>query len=394
MPIRLVDRYVTAKILAPFGAVLCIGLTILLVERIVSVLNKTFGKGDVLFTVLEMLAYLAPYNLGFAIPIALYLSVLLGFGKMARENGIDAMLACGVSLQRMLVPALVFSFVLAAFSVVVVGWLQPHGRYAYRALVHELQNIAVYALVDEGVFLHSDGRTIIIDKIDRSQNSFEHIFIFEEKSKTNAAETTVNTAQSGILIEGTPEAGPVLRLSQGAALKISEPNTSQPRPHQWARFAQTELPLGRDSAMIFRSRGIDQRELTLLELFERQDTPPAKSNRSKMQAELHSRIVRILLLPILPILAVPFALGPRRSLSSVRFGMAFILLIVFHQILDQGAFLTSEHDVSPWLTQWLPFAIIVSFAFWRFWQAAMTVSKPLKIWQYLNFDWLKRRTNA
>ncbi len=394
MNIRLVDRYVTTKILAPFGAVLCIGLTILLVERIVSVLNKTFGKGDVLFTVLEMLAYLTPYNLGFAIPIALYLSVLMGFGKMARENGIDALLASGISLQRMLVPALIFSFVLAAFSLVVIGWLQPHGRYAYRALVHELQNIAVYALVDEGVFLHADGRTIIIDKINRGQNSFEHIFIFDENSKSGSGQTTVNTAKSGVLLEENLETGPVLRLSLGSGLKVDTPKDDGAMPHQWGSFAQSEIPLGRDTAMIFRSRGIDQRELTLAELFQRQDAPPAKSDLNKMQAELHSRIVRILLLPILPILAVPFAIGPRRSLSSGRFGFAFVLLIVFHQILDQGAFLTSEHGVSPWLTLWLPYALIVCFAFWRFWQAAMTVAKPRAFWSYLNFDWFKRLRNA
>jgi lipopolysaccharide export system permease protein len=399
--LRLIDRYIAAKILSPFGAVLLIGLSILLVERVVSVLNKTFGKGDVLFTVLEMLAYLAPYNLGFAIPIALYLAVLLGFGKISREHGIDAMQANGVSLIRMMAPAMVFAFLLMLVSLVVVGWLQPHGRYAYRSLVYQLENIAVYALLDEGVFLHADGRTIIIDKIDRGNSTFEHIFVYEDKTNAtdpSSGETLASTAQSGRLIEDTGKAAAVLRLANGGFLRIdpgqkSAADSAAP-PHQWGGFAESELPLGSESALAFRSRGYDHRELTLPELFRYLNNPPPNTTVDKMRAELHSRLLRLFMLPVLPILAVPFAIGSRRSLPSVRYAVAFVLLIAFHQIVDQGAFLTSEYGISPWLTQWLPYGLITLFAVWRFWRVGMTVTKPWGFWQYLDISGLLRRKPA
>jgi lipopolysaccharide export system permease protein len=92
-----------------------------------------------------------------------------------------------------------------------------------------------------------------------------------------------------------------------------------------------------------------------------------------MTAELHSRIINILVPLVLPFLALPFALGRRRHLRAYRFGVAVALLIAFHEIIQQGALMTHNYGYSPYLTMWLPFLAMLAFAGWRFWNVCYTV---------------------
>ena len=124
---------------------------------------------------------------------------------------------------------------------------------------------------------------------------------------------------------------------------------------------------------MFRPRGIDERELTLTELIARRASPPEKSTPAAMRAELHRRLVSILTVPVLPFLAIPFALGRRRGQRGYRFGVALVLLVAYNEIIEQGALAVRASGASPWLTVWLPFAFLVAFSAWRFYRACFVL---------------------
>jgi lipopolysaccharide export system permease protein len=138
-------------------------------------------------------------------------------------------------------------------------------------------------------------------------------------------------------------------------------------------FDTADTPLGKLSNKIFRPRGQDERELTLPELIAMQDTPPANATPFMMRAELHKRLITIVTLLLLPFLALPFALGRRRNQRTYRFGIALVILIAFHEVIEQGALSTRSQGTSPWLTMWLPFTVIAVFAMWRFWKTCFSV---------------------
>jgi lipopolysaccharide export system permease protein len=83
--------------------------------------------------------------------------------------------------------------------------------------------------------------------------------------------------------------------------------------------------------------------------------------------------VNILIPIMLPFLALPFAIGRRRQLRAYRFAVAVALLIAAHEIIQQGALHTQKYGYSPYLTMWLPFLLICTFAGWRFWNLCFTV---------------------
>lgn len=366
---RIVDRYVLRQILVPLAAALLISLLMLLAGRMLGFLDVTLGKKNSFTAVFKMLAYLTPNYLGLAVPAALFLGILFGFNRMSKTREIDAMLASGIGLSRLFRPALVLSFLFMLCNLAALGWLQPYGRYSYRSVIYTLTNVDAFDLAREGIFMKSGSRTFIVDHLNQSENKFDHLFIFEDNGKASGSETV--TANSGRLINVTGQTAPILRMEVSKRLRLgSYPDftaTALPQKAVTADAASADFPLDRIAASVFRPRGTDERELTLWELFQRQNDPPQGSSLNLMQAELHNRILKIIAIPMLAILALPFALSRGRNPDAYRFGIAVLLLIIFNVMIEQGSLATSLSGISPWLSMWGPFLAYLAFALWRFW---------------------------
>jgi lipopolysaccharide export system permease protein len=286
------------------------------------------------------------------------------------------MMATGTGLHRLTRPVIMLSIMLGAISFFLFGWLQPETRYAYRSVLFDVKNVDVFYLAEEGVFMQAGSRTFILDKLNRSNNTFDHIFVFDYKGP-NGSETL--TASSGVLIPIDGQRQPILRLDNGHRLKLDrwptlDGGTEIPQAGI-TEFATTDTPLGKVSDKLFRPRGEDERELTLPELYAQLDTPPQGATRDSMKAELHYRIVNVVTFFMLPLLAVPFAIGRQRSQRGYRFGIALVLIVAFHEIIEQGAVATKASGLSPWFSMWFPFGLITVFAIWRFYATCFTL-KP------------------
>ena len=371
---RIADRYVLRQVLTPLATALTIGLVMLLAERMVHLLDTTLGKRNSFAVVFEMLAYLLPHYLGLAIPAALFLGLLFGFNRMSKASEVDAFLASGIGLHRLAQPVALLSLFFMAASIIMVGWLQPYTRYLYRSVVFDVKNVDVFYLAEEGVFMQAGSRTFVIDRLNRKDNRFSRLFLFDDHG-SQGAETV--TAVHGALIDHANTRSPILLLENGHRMEVKpwpDPSAAAAPPAALVSdFTTAETPLGRISEKAFRPRGQDERELDLPELFARQNDPPSRATANQMRAELHKRLINILTIPMLPFLAVPFALGRRRGQRAYRFGTALIILIAFYEMIEQGAIATRSNGVSPWLTMWLPFLAIVALAAWRFWNACFVV---------------------
>jgi lipopolysaccharide export system permease protein len=365
--LRVVDRYVLRQVATPLLTAMAIGLLVLMADRMVRLLEVTLGKKNSFAVVFELLGYLIPHYLGLALPAAMFLGLLFGFNKMSKDSEIDAFLAAGIGLHRLVRPVIVLSVVLAVAALGIFGWMQPHGRYAYRAVMFNVKNVEVFYLAEEGAFMQAGRRTFILDELSRSTNSFQRIFLFEDGG-VSGSETV--TAARGALIQVPDDPRPVLRLEDGYRLQIGDwpqfGTEAEPPVGTVATFRTTDTPLGRVSSKLYRPRGDDQRELTLPELAAALVDPPASMSLPALRAEFHKRLVSIASILVLPFLALPFAIGRRRGQRAYRFGIAMVILIGYHEIIEQGALMTRLAGVSPWLTIWLPFTALSAFAAWRF----------------------------
>ncbi len=370
----IMDRYILKQVAVPLAATFSIGLLMMLAERLVRLLDTTLGKRNSFSVVFEMLAYLVPHYLGTAIPAALFLGLLFGFSNLSKNQELDAMLAAGFGLHRLARSTFFLALGFALVSLLVFGWAQPFARYAYRSVVYEVQNVEAFFLAEEGVFMQAGSRTFILDRLNRKNNTFEKVFVFDEKSKD---ETETLTARNGMLVSVADDPRPVLRLVDGRRLltKLSGSDASAKLTTSAGTFERFDTPLGKMSKNMFRRRGADERELTLPELLQGRPSGAAPIAKQAISSELHHRLVSMIILPILPFLALPFASGRARSFRGYRIGVALVLVVAFHEIIEQGAVATKSGGASPWLTLWLPVAMLAIFSFWRFFRAAFHIQR-------------------
>jgi lipopolysaccharide export system permease protein len=371
--LRIVDRHVLRQVATPLGTALTIGLVMLLADRMVHLLDTALGKKNSFGIVFEMMAYLVPNYLGTAIPAAVFLGLLFGFSRMSAASETDAFLAAGIGLHRLAQPVIVLSVFFAVVSLLISGWVQPYARYAYRAIVFNLVNVEAFYLAEEGVFMQAGTRTFVLDRLNRSVSSFDHVFIYDDKGKGGSDTITATTGQ---LVDVPGETRPVLHLDNGHRLTFKTP----PDPAQGvaaapevAEFEVANAPLGRIGKDVFRPRGDDEWELTLAELFAMRDSPPRNTTRVAIIAEIHKRLVDTAGLLILPFLALPFAVGGRRQQRGYRFGLALVLVVAVHEIIGQGS--NAAHmGASPWLTMWLPLGLLGAFAGWSYYNTCFTLN--------------------
>jgi lipopolysaccharide export system permease protein len=372
---KTIDRYIMRLLLTPLLATLVISLTLLLAERMLGFLDVTLGKKNSFTSVFKMLAYLTPNYLGLAVPIALFLGVLFSFNRLSKSREIDALNAAGISLPRLFRPVMFLALILMAFNLVAVGWLQPYGRYSYRSVVYTLTNIDAFDLAKEGIFMKSGNRVFIVDHLNQTNNSFEKLFVFEQKPDGS---TETMTAAKGVLLNGPDQKDPVLRMAESNRLHVNAApvliGNTPILPPTITQSQSVDVPLTSVAGNIFRKRGADERELSLWEIYLVLNAPPAGINPQKMRAEFHNRIMKILSIPLLAVIALPFALARARQIDAYRMGLAIFVLVAINIIIEQTSIAASISGLSPWFIMWVPFAAITLIGLLRFWRVSYSVS--------------------
>jgi lipopolysaccharide export system permease protein len=369
------SRYLLAQIARPMITTILVALIALLAERTLRVVDLVVGWRGSLFVVFEMLGYLIPHYMGLALPVAFFLGILLTFSRLSREGELAAMAASGAGLPQLLVPIMAMAVALGVVTALLVSQLQPYGRYAYRAASYALTNASFTTLLQSGLFTTLGDTTYMVEEIFEDKTELRKVFLYKGVPDGDSAAVT---AAEGQVERSGPTSPIVLKLQNGVQQLVpggGEAGSDNPRAVV-ARFREFETAFGNpDDA--FRPRGEDEREMTLIELWTaRDDSLPPGVAPWEVQAELHGRLVRILILPVLPLMAIPLAIGRVRGQRSYGLVVGLAVLIAFHQAIQLGEAVVDDHKAPAWLGLWLPYAVFALGSAALFVRTATRVPDP------------------
>ncbi|MFL1876258.1 LptF/LptG family permease [Hansschlegelia beijingensis] len=357
--LRLLDRYVLALTLRPMLMSLGVVLTALLLERVLRLVDMLATAGAPIILVVSLSTNLIPHYLGFALPAGFALGIFSAVSRLSLGAELEAMLASGVSIQSVLRPLVALGCILSLLSILVVGYLAPYCRYAYRDIINSSVAYAWRAHAPAATFISvKDGLTITADEVDKTGRQLKGVFI---QNRDQGADV-VTSSVAGTL-ELTPDKTQIqLKLHNGVVVRdygAARPST--------LRFQELVLDKKFDlQAPPFRPRGGNERELTLSELWSEMNSPMPSSPLNELQAEFHSRLARSLSLPFLPLLIVPLSMTMRRNARVGNAAASAVLMVLFHNALQIGQ--TFAHKGRGWapLDCWAPFFVYVAFALWLY----------------------------
>ena len=330
---------------------ICVALAALLLERLLRLLGLAANPDQVISYLSQMMITLIPHYLGIALPLAFFLGVLITFNRLHRDNELPVITAAGIGLLRLMRPVMGLALLLTLIAAITSSFLQPLGRYTYRALRNTVAHASLNAALKDGTFVHIDGRTFIAEGTYGGAQFLEKVFVFEEQADGTAF---VTTAEEGQLTQQSDGLGAFLILESGRRTEF----LADAGGAKTLDFSQLNWPIDASDDARFRARGNDERELTLPELWAAAAAPPSGMEVAEIRAELHGRLVNVATLIVLPLLAVPLALGGGRGGQSYGIAVGLVALVVYEKLVQLGEKMADLERVSPWLGVWLPFVVL------------------------------------
>jgi lipopolysaccharide export system permease protein len=343
-----IDSYLLRQIVPTLLVTIFIAAVILLMERLMRLLDIAVGNGVSTLVVFQMLFNLIPHYIGLALPMALFLGVLLAFRKLSSMSELDAIQSTGIGLPRFIRAAIFLALLMGAFNFVLTGYLQPFTRYAYRAILFNITSGVIEQGIGEGIFMNlPNGYTL---RVERSSGAGRELSgVFAHKQGDDGKIITL-TAKKGELVTGANDGIVTMRLFSGNRSEW-DPKTGETAT---LRFEVFDWPLDLADLVQFRGRGGDERELSIGELYDTmmqnraegrtglnaltdEKAPPAlKVPPSAVESEFHGRLVFTLSMILLPVLAAPLGIMSRRAPRAFGLIFGLLVLVSYHKLLEFG----------------------------------------------------------
>ena len=356
--LALVDRYLARNIAVPLAGTLVLAAMLLVLDKMLRLFDYVITAGGPVSVVWRMLANLLPEYFSLGIPIGLLLGILLAFRKLALSSELDALRGIGVGYNRLLRVPYIFAVVLMIVNIGIVGWVDPYARYRYEGLRFDLKSGSLGAAIKVGEFNEFGKRMTI--RIDRSDDNGTHLHgIFTALDDKSGMKIAATASEGQFLSTDDPDTI-IFRLQRGRLVQEG-PKFATPRT---LSFESYDLP----AIDPFRGRGNELKELTLPEVYDRAygDAPVDKAESRAARANLHFRLVEVVMMLMLPLLAIALAVPPKRSNSSLGIFVGIVMVVTYHKINQYAEGAGAQGRLVPELALWLPFLGLVALIFWMY----------------------------
>jgi len=111
---------------------------VLLMGRILQLMDLMINKGVGFPDILRLILFLLPPFLAITVPIALLVGILIGLGRLSRENEILVMKSAGISLYQLVPSVALLSLAAFALTLLLQFYIVPVVNSAGRLLLVDL----------------------------------------------------------------------------------------------------------------------------------------------------------------------------------------------------------------------------------------------------------------
>lgn len=308
------------------GAVTLVLMLIMMSGRLINQLASAAAGEVSLEVVFFTLLLRMPSFLEMILPMALFISILLAYGRMYSENEMTVLTATGFSERRLLgytlIPGIVVMLVVGTFSL----YLSPLGAQKMEALYQKQSEMTEFELLVPGRFQSTEkgSRVTYTESLSSDKTVMNNVFIAD---------------------------GNTLMLAENGSQYISPETGSRfLELHGGKRFDVTPGSL-EFQVLEFERYGVKIAEETEDRRKTKKDAIPTVeligSDNAKYQAQLQWRISLIIMVPILVLIAFPLSKVNPRQGRFARMFPAIILFMVYISVLIAMRGMVEKQKLSP-----------------------------------------------
>lgn len=225
--LKIITKYVLREHLTPLVFSLSALTSLLLLNYVAKRLGELVGKDLPWPVIAEFLLLSVPFTVAMTLPMAVLVSTLHAFSRLASENEITAFKASGLSMQRLMWPVVVAGMVLTVGMIWFNDQVLPAANHRLTTLTNDIaRKKPTFALREQVINEVSPGRIFLrAVHLDRATNRLRDVTIYD---LSNPQTRRTIRADSGLLGLSADQRDLILTLFDGQMVELS-PQTDPTR---------------------------------------------------------------------------------------------------------------------------------------------------------------------
>jgi len=359
----ILSKYIFRELTVPFILSLLLIVLIFVLNLLFQMLGKIAGKGLDLPVILEFFFLNLAWILALAVPMAVLIAVLMAFGRMSADNEITALKASGVSLLKMMQPAIVFGLIVGGLLFYFSDRILPDFNHKSRLLSSDIARKKPTLNLEAGVF-HFDVPGIVLraSRIDDLTSMMYDVALFNEGDRKY---NTAILADSGRLDYNYSSEQFIMTLYSGAIHRLDKLDE---RSYQKTDFKRTLFRMDAPDMMLERRESAyrSDRELSSGMMLKEIDklNVQMRPNIRRINAylvEIHKKYSIPAACFVFILVGVPMGVMFRSGGLGISGGLGVVFFLIYWICLIGGEDLADRGIVHPWLAMWFPNLLITAF---------------------------------
>jgi lipopolysaccharide export system permease protein len=357
---RILRNYILRECLQPFTLSICVLTSVFLLGYLPQLANKVINNGVSLTAMSQVFLYYIPILLGYTLPIACLITVILALGNMSSENEILAMRASGIHLLRLLVPLTVVGIALCLVVYLLNDRIIPEAYDAQTRILQETGSQDPSAMLEPGSFINAFDKYIIF--IYRMDGDLLYGVRIYEPAPNKPTKTIIAGQGEFVHVPGKDQL--MLKLLNGTS---DEPDLSNPNNFYKLNFQTSFIRMDLSKKNV--KEGKKSKAMTLRELSSKIKSLRRLSiDPSPLIAEYQRRLAWSLSPLIFILLGFPFAAITNRRAKSANLLYALLFAAPYYILSLACQGMASQNVLNPCFLMWAPNGLALALAIFFNWK--------------------------
>jgi len=167
--LKKLDKFILKSFVGPYVLSFFIAEFVLIMQFLWKYIDDILGKGFSMLDIMELVLYYAASITPMALPISILLSSVMVYGDISEKYELSSMKSAGISLLRVMRPAIYLSVATAMFSVFASNYVKPISTYQFKKRFDLIRKQKSTLSIEEGIF-NNEFRDIIIRVGEKARN--------------------------------------------------------------------------------------------------------------------------------------------------------------------------------------------------------------------------------
>lgn len=352
--LRITDRYLLRELTQGFLAAAAILLLVSVGGAVADLLAKVVRGKIPVELLLSLIGLRTIDGLVILLPLALFLGVLMAFGRLYRDSEMAVLSASGLNLRGLLRPLALLAIPATLLLAVISLWLAPAAVRLSLSMLADANRSILVAGLEPGRFVRLPGRDgiIYVGEMSDDGSQFKRMFIETESidDEDKATRADIITAPSGYMYRDAATGGRYLALEDGFRAEGKLGSDA----FRMMRFARNDIALPDDAAD---TDSAEAKRAAPFGVLWRSDDPVQR-------AELHWRIAAPISALILALLALPLSRSNPREARHARLLIAILAWMVYANGMALTRSWMAQDKWPAWIGYWWIYLIAIGIAVW------------------------------